>query len=287
MRKILLLTASALILFSCSKQDVSDFSIENEEITIFHASMESAPVSDTKVYSNDQLKLRWNADDRISLFEKKSRNKEFKFLGEEGASSGEFEKVSFIFGSGNPVPHNYAVYPYSSFTSILDLSPYSITLKLPSEQTFKEGSFGLGANTMVAVSDDDFLNFKNVCGFLRFRFWGNNVKVKSVKLEGNNSEKLAGEATVIADLDKNPAVTMNGSATGSIILNCTEPVALGTSSDSPTAFILVVPPTNFSKGVKVTVVDELGRVYERVITSTFTINRTGMKSFPAIEVNPS
>ena len=201
-----------------------------------------------------------------------TRNKQFRFTGQDGANGGEFEEVpSGTFGTGNNIPHFFAVYPYISSTEISDIDPYKVRVILPSEQTYREGTFGLGSNTMIAVSDDDFLAFKNVGGYLRFRFWGDNIRVSSVKLEGNNNEKLAGLAYVTPG--DNPTTEMDGTATTSITLNCPEPVTLGTSSTDFTEFIFVLPPTTFSGGFKVTVTDDLGGVYNRTITtSSQTIN---------------
>ena len=298
MRKFFLLLLASMTVFACSKEDDAPESFlrqDGSEGLIFHSSFEQPSEPDTKVFADDHLRLRWNADDRISIFVQSTRNKEFRFTGRDGDNGGDFEPVTTTFGTGNEVPHFYAVYPYSSTTSISDYEPYNISLNLPSVQTYKEGSFGVGANTMVAVSDDDFLGFKNVCGFLRFRFWGNNISIKSIKLEGNNGEKLAGKAVVTPVSGGNPSVVMDASATGSITLyapfdetGAPVPVRIGSSSTEPTEFIFVLPPTTFTGGVKVTVTDGFGGVYEKTISSSapFTINRSAMKSVPALEVTP-
>lgn len=64
---------------------------------------------------------------------------------------------------------NYAVYLYDSAIKISGSGV--ITATLPAEQSYAENSFGLGTNTMVVVTqdtDDTFLKFKNVCGYLNF-----------------------------------------------------------------------------------------------------------------------
>ncbi len=293
-----LLLLTALFLFACSKEDSApELSLTQGDFEnmVFHATFEQPSKPGSKVFADENLHLRWNADDRVSIFVKNTYNKEFSFTGADGDNGGEFEPVvSTTFGTGNDIPRFYAVYPYSSATSINDYNPYNITLSLPSVQTYREGSFGVGANTMVAVSNDDFLGFKNVCGFLRFRFWGNNISIKSIKLEGNNGEKIAGKAVVTPVSGGNPSIVMDASATGSITLNAPMDasgapvtVPIGTSSTDFTEFWFVVPPTTFSNGIKVTVTDALGGIFERVITTeSITINRGAVKSVPALEVTP-
>ena len=146
------------------------------------------------------MRLKWNAADHVSIFVYNGKgntlNSEYAFAGEDGDAGGMFTPVpSSVFGTGTELDHIYAVYPYSIQNKI-DHDGV-MTLYLPSEQTYKEGSFGIGANTMVAVTDDTFLPFKNVCGYLKLSLWGDNIKIRSIKLEGNNGEKLAGKASVV------------------------------------------------------------------------------------------
>ena len=86
MKKILTLIATVLTFFSCSKDSIRVE--EEDENSVFYATFEGASATGSKVYSNDQLKLRWNADDRISLFDKNSRNKEYRERHKLGIGSG-------------------------------------------------------------------------------------------------------------------------------------------------------------------------------------------------------
>lgn len=102
----------------------------------------------TKVFMNDSWELRWNAT-----------------------------------MDGATVPHIYAVYPYASGTTVS--SDGKISLVLPVEQAYYGGvSFARGANTMVSVTDNqsDKLLFKNVCGYVQFKLYGDGASVTSVTL---------------------------------------------------------------------------------------------------------
>ena len=289
MRKILLFAAAAFMLFACSKEDNAPqgaLQKNDAERHIFYASTEDTAPG-TKIYADENLNVLWNENDSISLFLSRTYNDLYIFDGEDGDNSGGFEEIPpATFFTYSPLDHFFAVYPYSKSTQINNKGT-QITVNLPSVQRYKEHSFGIGANTMVAVTDDNFLPFKNVCGYLKFRFWGENVKVKSVKLEGNNGEKIAGKAYVTPSLTSAPTVSMDEAATSSITINCTTPVQIGTSSSNYTEFIFVIPPTVFSGGFKVTVTDEIGRVFEKSSTRSLTITRNKMESMGSMKVVPS
>ena len=289
MKKILLFAAAALALLSCSKEDVApqaDLQAIDVQMPLFHATTETSPVTGTKVYADEDLKVLWNSSDSISIFQKATFYRLYRFTGNDGDTGGDFEYVS----SQEPwsyqvLSHNYAVYPYSPQTSIN--SRGVVSLSLPSVQHYKENSFGIGANTMVAVTDDYSLQFKNVCGYLRIRLWGNNIEVKSIKLEANySSNRIAGRATVTPVMDGNPSISMANNATNSITLVCDEPVALGSSSAEATDFIFVVPPTTISGGFKITVTDKNGADFEKKTSNSLTIVRNTMESMDPVEVIP-
>jgi hypothetical protein len=146
--------------------------------------------------------LRWNAGDQITIFDSNTLNQQYQFDGETGDNGGTFSKVSNSFGTGNDLNCHYAVYPYNKDIKITETGV--ITATLPAEQSYAENSFGLGANTMVAVTkdvDDTFLKFRNVGGYLKLQLYGENVTVKSITLTGNNNEKLAGKAINKGDGD--------------------------------------------------------------------------------------
>ncbi|MBR0314228.1 MAG: hypothetical protein IJK39_03780 [Bacteroidales bacterium] len=295
MKRFFLLLAASLILFACSKEDSSPEgklkTSENTEYQKFYASFETTPEAPgTKVYADGQLRLLWNAGDRISIFNQRTYNDQYEFDGEDGDNAGGFDYIPYSgFITSNPLDYIYAVYPYSNSTKINNDGD-RITVNLPASQTYKENSFGIGANTMVAITDDNFLAFKNVCGYLKFRFWGDNIKISRIKLEGNNGEKIAGKAFVTPVLGSTPSVSMDGSATTSIIINSSnpdEPIALGTSSTEATEFIFVIPPTVFSSGFKVTIVDNLGGIFEKGTANSLEIKRNTMESMGAMKVTPN
>lgn len=238
----------------------------------FYASIESA---NSRTYVDEQIRMRWHAEDRITIFKKETYNREFKFTGKTGANAGGFTQVSedddFYFGYA--VNANYAVYPHSTDTE-LDETDCFFTLTMPAEQSYAENTFGQNANTMVAVSETGNLMFKNVGCYLRVRLYGENTNISSVTLTTKGDEAIAGEAKVTPFMDANPTCVMTGTGK-SIRLICETPVAISSNANTPTDFWIVVPPVTLADGFSVTVKDENdnAQVYDVNLSFTFERNK--------------
>ena len=265
MKKTGSLIALLVLVLACqSEQEDPAVSVQpavpggEKEEAVFYGTTESR--AESKAYVDGNLKVLWNADDRISIFAKQDVNQEYHFTGENGANAGEFTQVSQeAAGTGNTLPYNYAIYPYSSGTAISADGVLSVVL--PAEQTYKADSFGPGANMMVAVSEDNQLSFKNVGTYVSINLYGSDVAVKKMTFRGNNGEKLAGAAS-IQMVNELPALTMaSENVSETVTLICPEDVTVGTDSGQATAFWFVLPPTKFTEGFTVTVEDSEGRLY--------------------------
>ena len=288
-----LFSLAALVLMAAACTDIIDSAFDglrrlaqtDQDGTVFYATIEgSADSTSTKVFADDQLRVLWNKNDNISIFNKNTGNLLYVFAGEEGDNAGEF---SYVSGSATSkaVSHIYAVYPYSESTTISNKGVLS--LALPAIQTYKENSFGIGANTMVSVTDDNKLMFRNVGGYLSFKLYGEGVSVKSITLKGNNHEKLAGAANVTMPVNGTPTTIMQDDATESITLTCETPVALGADADHYTEFWFVIPPTTFTNGFTVRITDNQGRVFEKsTSSSSITIARNNLSRMSPMEVIP-
>ena len=266
---------------SCSIQE-EDFIVNQESDPVFYASFEQPVEDGTRVYANDDLLLRWTADDRVSIFNKITYNQEYKFIGETGDYEGGFNKVDDPeFMTGKVIPDIISVYPFQRQTRVTE--DEAITLTLPAEQHYAENSFGLGANTMVSVTSNNLLQYKNVGGYLVFRLYGEGVSVSSITLKGNNGEKLAGKATITMPLDGVPSVAMASDATDEITLVCDSPVLLGSTPEESTAFWFVVPPVTFSNGFTVSI-NQGGGVSEKSTQNRVTIERSKLSKMARMEV---
>jgi hypothetical protein len=283
---IVMQTLICLLVASCS---INELDTRNDLVTrddVFYASLESYSDPDTKVYVDENVKILWDEDDRVTIFNKYTYNQEYRFLGETGDNAGGFRKVpNDDFITGNDLDHVYAVYPYLESTKISNEEVMTITL--PSEQVYRNGSFGPGANVMTSATEDNMLRFKNVGGYLVLKFYGEGVSVSSIKLEGNNGELLSGKATVTHAVEGVPSVTMATDAGTSITLNCPTPVELGATKENATIFWLVVPPTKFTGGFTLTVTDVNGNEFVKETTTNLSIARNGVLRISPIEVTIS
>ena len=282
-----------LLAVSCSVQDMETLNPIPSEDNVFFASFESYPAPDTKVYVDNnntvdgKMMLFWDAKDKISIFNESTLNQKYEFLGETGDNAGYFEYKSDGPGTGSTTNYVCAVYPYQESTSLDDSGV--LTLILPEEQSYREKSFGSGANTMVSTTDgeDNLLKFRNVGGYLVFKFFGigpenSDLTIKSIKLKGRNGELLSGEATMTPVIGENPNIEMTSTAKKSITLK--GKVKLGKEEAEATAFWMVVPPITFENGFTVTVTDKDGKVFIKETDEELTIQRNRVSKMAAVEV---
>lgn len=270
MKRLLLSAIIALAAVACAKFEEpasNQVMIDAPQLLYAEAS------EDTRTYLENDKYLRWTAGDEISYFNT-TTNLQYRFKGNTGDNSGAFSLVTQSAASGTLLSNCYAVYPYNQNTTIETNG--AITFELPATQLYAENSFGVGANTMVAVtedSDDNILRFKNACGYLKLKLYADNATVKSIEIKGNKGEKLAGSATITSTYSGTPSVAMNSNATTTITLDCDKGVKLSTDAEKPTIFWFVVPPITFEEGFTVSVTDVNGGVFEKTTKSSFAIER--------------
>ena len=267
MKKILGL-CFLFIMMGCTDETFNDVSTNVDDVE-FYATLEG---SDSRTYVDEQVRMRWTAEDYVTIFKKTTYNRKFMFTGKTGSNAGGFKQISVDddFWFGYDVDANYAVYPHSDDIT-LDETDLFLTVNLPSEQTYVENSFGLGANTMVAVSESGQLMFKNVGSFLRIRLYGENTAVSSITLTSKR-ETIAGEAKITPQLDGFPTCEMTGSGK-SIRLTCPTPVTISSNADAPTDFWMVVPPVVLSSGFSITVTNSEGNTQVFDVAKSFTFER--------------
>ena len=248
------------------------------------------PECDTRTYVEDNKYLRWNAGDEITIFNGNSYNSHWQFAGENGANSGKFTEVEengFVTGTPLNLTANYAIYPYDENITITESGVVSLTL--PATQAYNHtyaNSFGAGANTMMAVTEstsDNFLAFKNLCGYLKLKFYGDDVTVKSVAIKGNNNEKIAGKATVSMAYGGEPTITMGDDATDTITIDCGEGVALSNDAANPTIFWVVIPEITFEGGITITVTDTNDQTFTKTTTNAVPIENNLIQPMAALE----
>ena len=280
-KNILSALAICAALFSCQKNEFSEPLASGCDL---HVTIED--VSSTKTYMDADNNIRWSSGDQIVGFMKSSLGLKYQILPSSvGKTSASFENITGSNGNinaGTEWDHNVVYYPYSDAVETEKSgSGYSLSIVLPDEQTYAEESFGNGSMAMVAVSETNNITFKNVLGGMKLQFKGTQ-KVTLITLQGNNSEKLSGAATLTAyaDPELKPAITMATDASTSVTLKCGEGVQL--NENAATEFIISLPPVLFSKGFTVTVTDSDSKTYTVETDKANTVLRSSLLNMPTV-----
>lgn len=273
-----ILGLTALLVASCSTQELEPSNPVTLTEDVFYARIEDG--NDTKAFVDDKLRVLWDENDHVSIFNKSTANLDYRFTGQTGDNAGTF-KMTGSAGSGESLALIYSVYPYHEGTGIGDDGVLSVSL--PATQSYRENSFGLGANTMISCTTDKDLLFKNLCGYLELKIYGEDVSVSSISIQGNESEPLAGKASVYASTDAAPSLSFDNTATHEITLEMENPVLLGTSESDATRFWAVVPPVSFSRGFTITVKDKDGRVFKKTTSESVKIERNTLVQMAALQ----
>lgn len=288
MKKTLSLLFAVLCVAACQLNELSP-EIQSDE-NVLYASMESIDV--TKTSMDEYNNVLWSEEDQLVAFMKTTLGIKYQVKEQYvGTTTGGFSKVQGSdsgddLESGQEIDHNVVVYPYSDqvwcmkYDNSTPARSYKLNVVLPETQTYAENSFANGSFPMVAVSTNNQLTFKNICGGVKLQFKGVD-KIKSLKLEGIGGEKISGKSSVVAYADgTTPTITMASAATKSVTLDCGDGVQL--NETTPTTFILAVPPITFASGIKITITDTDGLSKTLTNTASNTIKRSTLLNFPVI-----
>lgn len=284
MKRIALIAAGAIaVITACQKNELPE---QMSGIYVLYATMEE--VIDTKTYMDTDNNIRWSEGDQITGFMRSTLGVQYQVNpASVGETSASFDEVSSGgLNAGTELEHIIAWYPYSSSVKVAKSNDdYTLNVALPAEQTYSKDSFGNGAFPMVAVSLTNNITFRNVCGAMKLQLKGTQ-NVASVKVEGNNGEKLSGEATVTAYTDgSKPGISMASGASTSVTLTCPESVLL--DENTATEFIISLPPTVFTKGFTVTVTDNDGKTYKVATDKKNEVIRSSLLVMPEVTLENS
>lgn len=255
-----------------------------DEIVAPHGFEFSATTEQDSKTALDGTKILWMAGDEISIFQGSAKGSKFVLAKGENTPNGTFSiaagETFDFFGSTDPDatdPDYIALYPYDAAATI---DGETVIATLPATQTYAENSFGNGAYPMIARSASRALAFKNVCGGIELPLKDDNGKivVKSVKISGNNGEKIAGEARI--ETGDVPTVIVAETGSESVTLDCGEGVALDAAAKS---FILALPPTEFANGITIEVATANG-VFTKTTANAVSIVRSGIRKMAELQV---
>lgn len=279
-----ILTAGAMLLLSSCDKKEDGLNIDNKPRNEFMATIQQCEADDnieTKTYTDDGRRVLWRISDMVSILQGRDLNEAFKVkeIFTEGTSAA-LEKVSGEVISPTTFNANIAYYPYyANMKYVGDNTNHAISVKIPSTQTYKENSFGVGTLPMVAVtkskSDYDF-EFKNLFGFLKLKLMTKDISydiVDKIIIRGNNNEKICGEAIVKCSSNGEPIIEFSNNAGTEIVLNCSNKRIC---TPTTTEFWIALPPITFTKGITVEI-GTLGNPTIRQSSAPLIISRSKVK----------
>ena len=245
----------------------------------------------------ENSKVLWQNGDAISYFASNIHNTRYVYGGEDGKTSVDLDKDEEAVGAvGDILLNSQAVYPYNKDITVDYKDGRNIiNLTYPTTQKYGVNSFGRDANIMVAAGEgnvDAKLQFRNACGYLVIKLWGiatngNPTNIKSITLSSvSGLDKIAGKASVIADKQEAPIITMADDASTSVTLDCDPEgrgVNLGVDKENATEFWFCLPPVTFNGGIKITVTDAYGNAYTKQTTKPISIERNKVQPMEALQ----
>ncbi|MBO4447304.1 MAG: hypothetical protein J5764_04170, partial [Bacteroidales bacterium] len=288
MKKIVLFALAACILAACTPKEFAGTETPSAARKIFKAGIENT----TRTYV-DGLNVCWAEDDAISIFDFNSANSKYVYAGTPGETNGLFEYDSDP-GAGSDIDAIYAVYPYSENhifgidTGVETFADDDWLIYFSQIQEYAPGSFGPGANVMVAKSQTESLMFKNACGYLKLNLYSLNgsAPVSYIEIKGNNSETISGYGVVTASEDSDPSVSMlsDYGYQNVYIYDPSGNLALSSAALFPTEIWIALPPTTFRRGITLTIYNENGDRFVKSTTKKLEIKRGTVKSTNALNV---
>ena len=248
---------AAIVSFaSCSSED-NNSTIENESATkvmTFTATQEGDEQSTRAAIStSDRKVINWEEGDQISIFDG-TNNKQFTLKDGKGTPNATFTGEALESGSYT------AVYPYQSTASLSGNDVTNVTL--PATQTATDNSFDKNAALMMAQSNSNTLNFKNVVGYVKVKPTFNCTRIDLKAFD--NSAVLAGTGTVSYN---------NGKPT--LDLSETKDYAITLRGDikANKYYYIAVPPVTLKAGWTIQFTASDGKVYSRKGTKPITFTR--------------
>ncbi len=288
-KSCILFLSSLFVMVSCLQNEL--IAPESCDQDIFDAFIESP--ANTKVFLNEDNMVFWSECDQLAIFRSSTLPSKYQVSEESvGKNHGKFTLVDNgdNFYGGFEIAQNIAFYPYFKDVDLSgtvltdDVNEYTLSgVEVPTIQKYAENSFANDSFLMVAVTEtpkDKNLNFKNVLGALKIQLTGTQ-KVKSIRLQGANGEKISGPATVVAYADNHaPSIIMADDASTEVIIRCDEGVQL--DEEEVTNFIFALPPVVFQNGFSLIVTDIDGMKYELSTAKVQSIERSTILRMPPI-----
>lgn len=279
MRRFVIIASAACLLASCTQKEFNKVDSVPSIIEF------TAQTEGSRTYA-DGRQVCWAAEDSISVFGRGFSNAKFTYGGEAGATHGKFSAKLAGPAGFSTEGIVYAAYPYDSQNAI---ESETINVWFPEYQEYIPDSFGSDCAIMVAASTDDNLQFKNVCGFINVRLYGDCANpIFMVQIDGNGQEKISGDGFVTVYTEADPAVAMSDDAqyvnSDVVAYDLHGNIVLDPSESKAVDIWLAIPPTEFPGGITLTVVDDQYNQFSITSTNPLSIKRGTVTPTLPVEV---
>lgn len=286
-KSFLALASLAAIAVGCQVESMTDVPVV--EGTVVYKAVTEAYAPATKTSMTADKEVVWSANDEIAVFQGVGTYDLFKVTNSSvGQTQADFTLVTDRETTSNEVlPCNGAFYPASETIEAYyeDGAFVVYGVNIPATQKYVAGSFGNGAFPMIAVSEDNMFQFKNILGAMKLQLKGERT-VKSITVADNAGNPLAGSSRVSYIAGEAPEIQFESSmwepAPSSVKLDCGEGVALNTST--ATDFYIALPETEFEAGFTVTLTDTEGNLLQFEATASNEIKRSRILVMPELDV---
>lgn len=297
MKRFFSLFIFLIIIWGCTQKELENPSLMISETD--YISETEGFVSATKTSLTSSNEVVWSKSDKVIIFQGSTEGDIFQVSDvSAGTSKGIFSQIDDVdedTTEGDKFSKKVAVYPYLDEIAIDEIiknendevEGFVLSgICIQSVQQYAKDTFGNGAFPMVAVTEDlsDYnLNFKNVCGVLKLKVKGTGM-LKSITVEGNDDESLAGTSSVkVLSKDLKPVIEKIEDADKSVTLDCGEGTQL--NPENETNFLIALRPVGFKHGFKVSFTFSDGRTRIIETSKENPIRRSAVLAMPVINLD--
>ena len=272
---IIVIAATICASFGCSRHEEEDgLRPQQPDTDLSVRSVVAAPIAETRTALDNQRNVVWKSGDRIQVF-----------------SAGNPSGAPYVTESSKTVTdaQRYAVYPAEALTKGLSGDTFEIDLSALAGQSYAS-ALGAGSDIaalpMVAATNDNTFEFKNVCGGLLLRvndYQALGIKIARIEATARGGEQIAGKITVEAATG---TPQLNQGTTGtSVTVDCRSGANISSNGDlsKPDGFLIFLPAGTYAQGFSFRITDTDGCRYEIETAQAVTVTAgvvTPLQSLP-------
>ena len=285
---IIVIAATICASFGCSRHEEEDgLRPQQPDTDLSVRSVVAAPIAETRTALDNQRNVVWKSGDRIQVFSAGNPSGAPYVTASDNTRTGIFNPVE----SSKTVTdaQRYAVYPAEALTKGLSGDTFEIDLSALAGQSYAS-ALGAGSDIaalpMVAATNDNTFEFKNVCGGLLLRvndYQALGIKIARIEATARGGEQIAGKISVEAATG---TPQLNQGTTGtSVTVDCGSGANISSNGDlsKPDGFLIFLPAGTYAQGFSFRITDTDGCRYEIETAQAVTVTAgvvTPLQSLP-------